>query len=101
MTKSDTWGHASFSVQNGTKAPFIITVTGRAHWTLANLIQAGAKGCTAMDDPGSRLAAYIHTLPAIGIDIQTIHETHRGDFPGHHARYVLRSIVTCHQEVTA
>ena len=28
-----------------------------------------------------------------GLAIETVHEKHRGDFPGRHGRYVLRSAV--------
>jgi hypothetical protein len=28
-----------------------------------------------------------------GLDIETAHESHRGQFPGSHARYILRSQV--------
>jgi hypothetical protein len=30
----------------------------------------------------------------LGVPIDTIHEKHEGEFPGTHARYVLRATVT-------
>jgi hypothetical protein len=33
-------------------------------------------------------------LRKFGLDIETIHEPHQGEFPGSHARFVLRSRVT-------
>lgn len=71
-----------------------LTVTGRLAWALGNLIEAGGKGCTPLDNPGPRWSAYVHKLRhAFGLDIETIHEQHQGAYPGTHARYVLRSRV--------
>ena len=72
----------------------VFTVKGRDAWALAELVKAGAKGCTPIDHPGPRWSAYIHALRReCGLAIETVHETHRGPFPGTHARYVLRSVV--------
>lgn len=74
--------------------PRTITPTGREAWALRELIQAGARGCTPIDNPAPRWSAYIHDLRhEFGLYIETIHEKHGGDFPGTHARYVLRSQV--------
>lgn len=70
-----------------------ITVTGRDAWALDNLIRAGEAGVTPLETPGPRWSAYVFDLKATGLDIQTLHENHGGDFPGSHARYVLRSPV--------
>jgi len=54
---------------------------------------ASAKGCTPVDTPGPRWSAYIFDLRQMGVDIETVHESHDGPFSGTHARYVLRSRV--------
>jgi len=73
---------------------FRILVSGREQWALEQLRKAGNKGCTPIDNPAPRWAAYVHDLRAMGVEIETITEPHEGDFPGHHARYVLRSAVS-------
>ena len=68
------------------------TATGRDAWALLELLKAGAKGCTPIDHPGPRWSGYVYSLKQKhGLEIETIHEPHRGQFPGTHARYVLRS----------
>lgn len=70
------------------------TVTGRDAWALLELHKAGAKGCTPIDNPGPRWSGYVHALKTErGLDIETVNEPHGGHFSGHHARYVLRSLV--------
>lgn len=69
---------------------FRIVVTGRTRWALEELRKAGAKGCTPIDNPAPRWSAYVFNLRDLGVEIETIHEPHKGDFPGHHGRYVLR-----------
>ena len=72
-----------------------ITLKGRNAWALLELISEGQEGCTPIDNPAPRWSAYIHTLRHHHfLDIVTIAEPHRGPFPGHHARYVLRSVVS-------
>jgi hypothetical protein len=71
----------------------IFDLAGRAEWALSNLIVAGDQGCTPIDTPGPRWSDYVFKLRRRGIDIATIIEPHHGDFPGHQARYVLRSKV--------
>jgi hypothetical protein len=73
------------------------TVQGRDAWALLELLGAGAKGCTPIDNPGPRWSAYVFNLRGFSLVIETVHESHRGPFPGSHARYVLRS----HVEVIA
>lgn len=58
------------------------------------LIEAGATGCNFYDAPAPRWAASVHKLRKRGIQIATIREPHGGEYPGHHARYVLLSRVT-------
>lgn len=74
--------------------PFCIAVKGRVQWALDRLRKAGAKGCTPIDQPAPRWSAYVFVLRSEGVEIETLHEPHAGDFPGHHGRYVLRATVT-------
>jgi hypothetical protein len=70
------------------------TVKGRDAWALSELLKAEAKGCSPIDNPGPRWSGYVFNLKHThGLDIETIHEPHCGQFPGTHARYVLRSPV--------
>src|SRR5262249_54633738 len=56
------------------------------------LCEAGLRGSTPLDNPGPRWSGYIHALRTeCGLDIETIHESHGGSFPGNHAPYVFRS----------
>jgi hypothetical protein len=74
--------------------PFYIIVKGRDRWALEELLKAGARGCTPIDNPAPRWSAYVFNLRELGVEIDTITEPHEGEFPGHHARYVLRSGVS-------
>jgi len=70
----------------------VVELLGRNAWALNELLQAGNAGCTSFDNPGPRWSAYVHNLRhKHGLDIETIHESHSGPFPGTHARYVLRT----------
>ncbi|ACP23932.1 hypothetical protein NGR_c01290 [Sinorhizobium fredii NGR234] len=70
------------------------TMRGRPAWALELLIDAGSAGCTPITDPGPRWSSYVHILrKRSGLVIDTLRETHDGQFPGTHARYVLRSPV--------
>lgn len=67
---------------------------GRDAWALGELIRAGKKGCTPIDTPGPRWSAYVHKLRhEYGLCSDTVHEAHKGPFPGTHARYILKSPV--------
>ncbi len=78
----------------GGLAERVLNLKGRYAWALKELIIAGQKGCTSIDNPGPRLAAYIHVLRhEHGLKIDTIHEKHAGLYPGTHARYILRTPV--------
>lgn len=71
-----------------------ITPAGRDAWALGELIAAGEPGCTPIDNPGPRWSGYVFKLKNVyGLVIETITETHGGDYAGKHARYVLRSKV--------
>ena len=68
-----------------------MTLKGRDAWALLQLAIAGERGCTPIDNPAPRWSAYVHNLRGMGIEIETVHETHGGAFKGTHGRYVLRS----------
>ena len=74
--------------------PSTVACVGRDAWALLELIKAGPKGCTPIDNPGPRWSAYVFNLRQMGLSIQTIEERHGGPFAGHHARYVLKSSVS-------
>ncbi|MBL4802233.1 MAG: hypothetical protein JKY45_10090 [Emcibacter sp.] len=69
----------------------VLLSKGRDAWALLELDKADRKGCTPIDNPAPRWSAYIHNLRKCGLPIETIHEPHKGDFAGTHARYVLRT----------
>jgi hypothetical protein len=71
-----------------------IDINGRDAWALLQLVEAGERGCTPLDNPGPRWSGYVHNLRHVhGLDIQTVNEAHGGPFAGSHARYVLRTMV--------
>lgn len=74
--------------------PFSVTVGGRERWALRQLSKAGTKGVASVESPALRLAAYICDLRKKGVPIETLTEPHGGEFPGTHARYILRATVT-------
>ena len=70
------------------------TVRGRDAWALLELVAAGPKGCTPIDNPGPRWSAYVFNLKhELGLNIETRHESHRGTFPGTHGRYILHDAI--------
>jgi hypothetical protein len=73
--------------------PFPIAVKGRLKWALKALLEAGGRGCTSLENPAPRWSGYIHQLRALGVEIETRHEPHGGEFAGHHGRYILQSAV--------
>lgn len=77
----------------GAQGAYLLEIAGRDEWALRQLLAAGAKGCTPIDNPAPRWSAYIHKLRRMGIEIETVDERHGGPFPGRHARYVLHSPV--------
>ena len=70
-----------------------LTFVGRFAWALACLVEAGEAGCTPIDHPGPRWSHYVFVLRRAGIAIATITQRHGGPYPGHHARYVLRTLI--------
>lgn len=101
MSFKKQWPERAFTVKDDESEPRFIVVKGRDRWALENLIQAGRKGCTPIDQPGPRWSAYVFNLRKQGVSIETLHESHEGPFPGHHARYVLQSSVTPGREAAA
>lgn len=88
------WGTYSYAVKSNNTPSTVVSVSGRDRWALEQLIKAGPRGCTPIDSPAPRWSGYVWNLRQMGISIETVTETHKGPFPGSHARYVLRSIVT-------
>jgi hypothetical protein len=69
-----------------------VTLAGRFAWCLENLVTAGERGITAIDEIGPRLSHYIFVLRRQhGLTIETREEKHGGQFSGWHGRYVLRT----------
>lgn len=77
---------ATFETSDG---PRIFELSGRNAWALVELVQAGSQGVTPLTHPAPRWSAYVFDLRELGIPVETIRETHKGAFPGHHGRYVL------------
>ncbi|MFT6296949.1 MAG: hypothetical protein ACJAWC_000287 [Yoonia sp.] len=88
------WPATTYTVQIADGLRFPITVSGRDRWALEELINAGTKGCTPIDNPAPRWSAYVWNLRELGVPIETVTEPHDGPFAGTHACYVLRAIVT-------
>ena len=85
---------ATYTVVSSSGDTFSIVLRGRLQWALDRLRDAGEQGCTPITEPtGPRWSSYIHDLRGLGVEIETHHEAHGGDYPGTHARYVLRSTV--------
>jgi hypothetical protein len=80
---------ATFVVNPNQPDAFTIAPSGRDLWTLERLVDAGATGCTPIEQPAPRWSAYVHRLRGMGVAIETTMERHGGEFPGHHRRYVL------------
>lgn len=92
QTKTE-WNEAAYILMDGTAPLPVIRVKGRVRWALENLIEAGPKGCTPINNPAPRWAAYVHKLRRAGVNVETLTEPHAGAFAGTHARYVLRDAV--------
>lgn len=84
---------AVFTVTNPEQKPFTLHLKGRNLWAMQQLARAGRKGCTPIDNPAPRWSAYVFNLRKFGVDIETLYEIHGGNYPGIHARYVLRAQV--------
>ena len=71
-----------------------VPVLGREAWALLELIEAGRRGCTPIDNPAPRWSHYIWCLRGHGFNVETVDESHSGPFAGSHARYVLHDRVS-------
>jgi hypothetical protein len=74
---------------------------GRMAWCLAELVAAGPKGITTLENPAPRISEYVRRLRNDGLDIETVNEYHPPPFKGRHGRYVLRSAVDVIEMKTA
>lgn len=81
-------------IQVGDDPGAVMTFKGRYAWTLHNLIEAGKRGCTPIENPAPRWSHYVMILRRAGISIETIEEPHGGAYKGFHGRYVLRVQLT-------
>jgi hypothetical protein len=73
--------------------PAPIKVPKRAMFLLDALYRAGAEGITTIEFPGVRVSAGILHLRRAGLEVQTLYESHEGEFAGRHGRFVLKSRV--------
>jgi hypothetical protein len=87
------WDPKLCAIHNSEAHQNHIMAAGRLLWALTVLREAGATGCTTLQTGVPRFAAYVHQLRKRGVWIETIKEPNQGEFPGYHARYVLRSRV--------
>lgn len=78
----------------------VLSFEGREAWALRELINAGERGCTPIDNPAPRWSHYVWLLRDTFV-IETIHEGHGGLFSGHHGRYILRSKVSILEDMAA
>lgn len=72
----------------------VLNIVGREAWALLELVEAGAAGCTPLNNPAPRWSDYVFRLRHHGFTVETIDENHGGPFAGQHARYVLRDRVS-------
>ncbi len=101
MANQNDWGIAPYTIQLTNGQVFSITVSGRDRWALEELINAGTKGCTPINNPAPRWSGYIYNLRKYGVPIETFTEAHDGPFSGTHARYLLGAVVTRTEGVNA
>jgi hypothetical protein len=81
------------SVTRPTGDTFKVTLTGRVAWAILSLMRAGKTGCTPITRPAPSWSDYVFRARALGINVETIHESHGGSFAGSHARYVLHDTI--------
>lgn len=81
-----TGGTAYHVTSNAGEASRLI-VAGRMRWALEELRRAGARSCTAIDNPAPRSSAYICKLSEAGVEIATLTEPRGG-------RSVARMVAT-------
>ena len=63
---------------------------GREAWCAAQLVAAGSKGITSLENPAPRLSHYIFLLRRRGLPVESVDERHAGAYAGRHCRYHLR-----------
>ncbi|ATB03598.1 hypothetical protein [Sinorhizobium meliloti] len=78
-----------------------ITVVGRDAWCLRELVRAGSRGITSLENPAPRIAHYVWKLRKLGFAIESVPEVHGGQFPGSHSRYRLHSEVLLSEQEAA
>ena len=66
---------------------------GRAAWAIKLLHHGDETDCTPLHSSAPRWSGYAHKLWWAGLEIETVDGRYVSDFPGLHARYVLRSQV--------
>ena len=93
MADLKAWDSVPFTIHLDDGEELTVAVLGRDRWALEQLISAGPKGCTPIDNPAPRWSGYVHRLRQLGVPIETLIEAHSGPFAGHHARYVLQACV--------
>jgi hypothetical protein len=60
-----------------------MTIVGRDAWALGQLIEAGDRGCTPIEQPAPRWSHHVYKLRKAGIVVETITENHAGAYAGH------------------
>jgi hypothetical protein len=76
-----------------------LEISGRAAWALTELVKAGPAGLTTLERPAPRWSHYVYQLKRVhGINIETQHERHGGEFAGNHGRYIVHTPVSIFAE---
>jgi len=86
--------HFTATIHGRSEGAIKVPVLGREAWALLELVEAGQKGCTPIDNPAPRWSHYVWLLRGHGFLIETVDESHSGPFAGSHARYVLHDRVS-------
>lgn len=89
MTFRKLYPSLGFTTRKGVADPQYIVVKGRPRWTLKPLLQAGLKGFKPITQLGPRSPDYMVERGKAGSDIGPIHQSHDGQSPSTHARYVI------------
>ncbi|WP_206513262.1 winged helix domain-containing protein [Pelagibacterium montanilacus] len=86
--------HLTAKIHGRADGDHSIDLVGREAWALLELVEAGKRGCTPIDNPAPRWSHYVWLLRGHGFTVETVDEPHDGPFAGSHARYVLHDAVT-------
>jgi hypothetical protein len=73
--------------------PVPLRLTKRADFFLGELLAAGREGISTINYPGVRVGDAIFKLRKAGVEIETDHVAHGGEFAGSHGVYRLKSRV--------